>query len=133
MLAANAVPPALRNFIRRSGSFSEQLITVKPATRPSSPVSRQWPLKIAIALLLGLVFNGALALLIELFRDRFPEPDEIEQALGHPVLATIPTLRLHPIPSAAVRDQPGSALGAERSLDGEGSSPVTESRIGREP
>ena len=35
------------------------------------------------------------SLLIELFRDRLPEPDELGQALGHPVLATIPTLRLH--------------------------------------
>jgi capsular polysaccharide biosynthesis protein len=132
MLAANAVPPALRSFIRKSGSLSEQLITVKPATIPSSPVSRQWPLKIAIALLLGLVFNGALALLIELFRDRFPEPDELEQALGHPVLATIPALRLHRVPSVPVQHESGSTLAVGRVLDGEGSSGVAERQMGPE-
>jgi capsular polysaccharide biosynthesis protein len=132
MLAANAVPPALRNFIRKSGSVSEQLITVEPAARPSSPVSRQWPLKIAIALLLGLVFNGALALLIELFRDRFPEPDELEQALGHPVLAAIPALRLHRVPSVPVQHESGSTLAVGRALDGEGSSGVTERQMGPE-
>jgi capsular polysaccharide biosynthesis protein len=123
MIAANAVPLALRSFIRKSGSVSEQIITVKAATLPSSPVSRQWPLKIGIAVLLGLVLNGALALLIELVRDRFPEPDELERALGHPILATVPTLRLHPVPGVGVqREKSGSVLAVEHSMDRGGSS-----------
>jgi len=124
MIAANAVPLALRSFIRKSGSVSEQIVTVKAATLPSSPLSRQWPLKIGIAVLLGLVLNGALALLIELVRDRFPEPDELERALGHPILATVPTLRLHQVPGVGVQgERSGSVLAVDHhSLDRGGSS-----------
>jgi capsular polysaccharide biosynthesis protein len=93
MVAANAAPLALRTFIRRTGARSEQIVVAKAAT--SSPVSRQLPLRIAIAIALGLIFNGALALLIELFRDRLPDPDELGQVVGQPLLATIPSLRLH--------------------------------------
>jgi hypothetical protein len=53
------------------------------------------PLKLTIALLVALIFNGALALLIELFRDRLPEAEQLGPDVGAPVLATIPTLRLH--------------------------------------
>jgi capsular polysaccharide biosynthesis protein len=94
-IAANAAPLVLRAFIRRTGSGSEKIVIVKVATEPSSPVSRQLSLKIAIAVMLGLIFNGALVLFFEFFRDRLPEPDELGLALGHPVLATVPALRLH--------------------------------------
>jgi capsular polysaccharide biosynthesis protein len=123
MVVANATPLALRTFIRRTGTRNEQIVIAKPATTPSSPVSRQLPLKLAIALMLGLIFNGALALLFELFRDRLPESDELGQAVGHPVLATIPTLRLHPVGAVeASREEPESVPTAQRFLDGEGSS-----------
>jgi len=123
VVVANATPLALRTFIRRTGARSEQIFIAKPATRPGSPVSRQFPLKLAIALMLGLIFNGALALLLELFRDRLPESDELGQAVGHPVLATIPTLRLHPVGAVeASREEPESVPTAQRFLDGEGSS-----------
>jgi capsular polysaccharide biosynthesis protein len=123
MVVANATPHALRTFIRSTGAPSEQIVIAKAATTPSSPVSRQLPLKLAIALMLGLIFNGALALLLELFRDRLPESDELGQAVGHPVLATIPTLRLHPVGAVeASREEPESVPRAQRFLDGEGSS-----------
>jgi capsular polysaccharide biosynthesis protein len=116
-VAANAAPWALRAFIRRSGSRTERIVTVKRATIPASPVSRQLPLKIAIAVMLGLIFNGALALLLELFRDRLPEPDELGRALGHPVLATIPSLRLHPLPvDATTQEEPGLASRVEQTV-----------------
>ena len=72
LLAAAAAPEALRSFIRRTGSGSERIIVIKPATT-SSAVSRHVALNAVVALMLGLIFNGALALLIELFRDRLPE------------------------------------------------------------
>jgi capsular polysaccharide biosynthesis protein len=100
-VAANAAPLALRTFIRRTGARSEQIVIAKQAQTPSSPVSQQLLLKIAIALMLGLIFNGALALLIDVFRDRLPDPDELGPAVGHPVLATIPTLRLYPVRALA--------------------------------
>jgi capsular polysaccharide biosynthesis protein len=100
VLVADAAPSALRTFIRKTGTRSEQIVTIKAATA-SSPISRHLALNIAIAVMLGLIFNGALALVLELFRDRLPEPDQMEQALGHPVLATVPTLRLHKLPPPA--------------------------------
>jgi len=121
-IAANAVPWALRAFIRNTGSAStEKIITVKAATTPSAPVSRHLSLNIVIAIMLGLIFNGALALVLELFRDRLPEPDELERAVGRPVLATVPSLRLHPVPgSASTSEGPVSVLAGEQSsLDGE--------------
>jgi capsular polysaccharide biosynthesis protein len=132
-VAANAAPWALRAFIRRSGARTERIVTLKRATIPTSPVSRQLPLKIAIAAMLGLIFNGALALLLELFRDRLPAPDELGRALGHPVLATIPSLRLHPLPVDAVaREETGLASGVEPTLDGEPSPRAPGPEVSRE-
>lgn len=125
MIAANAAPLALRTFIRGTGARSEQIVIAKQAETPSSPVSQQLLLKIAIALMLGLIFNGALALLIDVFRDRLPDPDELGPAVGQPVLATIPTLRLYPIRALV---GPGaeqeSVLTVPRSLDSGADSPL---------
>jgi capsular polysaccharide biosynthesis protein len=89
---AGAAPRALRSFMRETGRLNEQVIRVKAATVPTSPASPQLKLNVALALVLGLIFNGALALLIELIRDRLPEPEELGASLGYPVLATIPLL-----------------------------------------
>jgi capsular polysaccharide biosynthesis protein len=95
MVGANAAAFALRGFIRKAGSGSERIVVAKAAVLPSSPASRQLALKVVLALMVGLLFNGALALLLELFRDRLPETEELGRALGQPVLATIPSLRLN--------------------------------------
>jgi capsular polysaccharide biosynthesis protein len=102
-LVANATPGALRAFIRGSGSQSERIVAVK--TTPSSAVSRHLALNITLALMLGLIFNSALALVLELVRDRLPEPDELGRAVGRPVLATIPTLRLGEVARGASRNE----------------------------
>jgi capsular polysaccharide biosynthesis protein len=132
-IAANAAPWALRAFIRRTGSGTEKVVLVKAATKPTSPVSQQLPLKIAIAVMFGLIFNGALALLLELFRDRLPEPDELGQALGRPVLATIPNLRLHEAATLAAARQGPTSVPTEQSRDGEGSTRTTGPRAGPGP
>jgi capsular polysaccharide biosynthesis protein len=132
-IAANAAPWALRAFIRRSGSRSEKIVTVKAATTPTSPVSRQLPLKLTIALMLGLIFNGALAMLIELFRDRLPEPDQLGREVGVPVLATIPALRLHQAASLAAVRQEADSVSLAQSRDGERSTETTGPRVGPEP
>ncbi len=111
------LPTRCRSFIRKTAPSSERIVTVKLATT-SSRVSRHLPLNVAIALVLGLIFSGALALLIELFRDRLPEADELEQTLGHPVLATIPNLRLHRMAPPG-RDGTGPAVAMGQSVDGE--------------
>jgi capsular polysaccharide biosynthesis protein len=128
-VAANAAPWALRAFIRKSGSRTEKIVTVKAATLPTSPVSRQLPLKLAIAAMVGLIFNGALALLFEFFRDRLPEPDQLGRQVGHPVLAMIPTLRLHQAETlASSRHAPESAS----ARDDERSARSTGPRMGPE-
>jgi capsular polysaccharide biosynthesis protein len=128
-LAASMAPRALRSFIRRTSSGSERIIVIKPATT-SSAVSRHVALNAVIALMLGLIFNGALALLIELFRDRLPEPEELGQAVGHPVLATIPTLRFRRERPSTQED---SVAELEQSLDRETVPPARSSRGGQEP
>jgi succinoglycan biosynthesis transport protein ExoP len=92
-IVANAVPRALEDFIKAS-TFGDEAVTVKRATTPSVPVSPRTAWNVAIALVLALIFNSALVLLIEVFRDRLPEPEELRQVVGHPILATVPTLRL---------------------------------------
>ncbi len=92
-LIANAVPPELRAFIRETGTLRDSIATVAPASRPSSPASPNLFLNLALALILGLVVNSSIALLIEVLADRLPDPDELEDAMGMPVLATVPTLQ----------------------------------------
>jgi capsular polysaccharide biosynthesis protein len=127
-IVANATPSALKAFIHNSGSQSEHAVTVD--TTPSSPVSRHLALNVALALMLGLIFNGALALVLELVRDRLPEPDELGRAVGHPVLATIPTMRLH---GAAPVASGGGTTQAFDSYGNEEASPTSGSRLGSEP
>jgi len=103
-IVANAVPPVLRTFSQNTGAVRDQIVTIKPATTPSSPAAPSTSLNVGLALLLALVFNSALVLLFEMFRDRLPESDELGQELGYPVLATIPTLRLRRVAESARED-----------------------------
>jgi capsular polysaccharide biosynthesis protein len=91
--AANATPAALREFIKPTGTLRDLIVTIDRAQLPTSPASPNLTLNIIVAVMLGLIFNGALALLLELFADRLPSPDELEASLGKPVLATIPVLK----------------------------------------
>ncbi|MDQ4071865.1 MAG: Wzz/FepE/Etk N-terminal domain-containing protein [Actinomycetota bacterium] len=100
---ANAVPAALRNFIRETGTLRDSIATVAPAELPASPASPNILLNLALALLLGLLVNGAIALLAELLADRLPDPDELEASIGVPVLTTVPTLEFTSTPRSFVR------------------------------
>jgi capsular polysaccharide biosynthesis protein len=131
-IAANAAPWALRAFIRRAGSGNEKVVTVKAATMPDSPVSRQLPLKIAIAVMVGLIFNGALVLLLELFRDRLPEPDQLGQEVGVPVLATIPALRLYETDSLATARPASGSVSMRHFSDGDEEFRTAGPRVGPE-
>jgi polysaccharide biosynthesis transport protein len=94
---ANAAPEALRSFVQRTGTPHEQIIVLENARLPTSPSSPRLKLNLAIALVLGLVLNGFLALLGEIVRDRLPEGSQLEELLGRPVLAAVPTLEfIHP-------------------------------------
>ena len=97
-------------------------MTVKPATAPRSPVEPNTRLNLSLAFLLALVFNGALVLSFEVLRDRLPASEELGTELGHPVLATVPTLRLR-----RVKDLGGAAEDAV-ATNGSGGAPTRPSR-----
>jgi len=121
-VAANTVPQALRGLIRDTEASRGSIVVLRAATVPKSPVAPRIGLTIALAALLALIFNGALALFIEVFRDRLPEPDELEQLAGHPILATVPALRLRRLAS----DEPRTGLPTDGVLTG----PPSEGQTG---
>jgi capsular polysaccharide biosynthesis protein len=90
---ANIAPHALENFIRQTGTLRDQVTLVQRAGVPSSPASPNVKLNLALALLLGFIFNAALALAIDLISDRIRDADEFERLTGVPVIASIPPLK----------------------------------------
>jgi capsular polysaccharide biosynthesis protein len=91
-MVANAAPGVLRSFIAQTQTINDQIVTINRAGVPNSPVSPR-PLRTAVvAFLAVLIFNCGLALLLEFFRDRLPDLEELESAVGKPVLGTIPVL-----------------------------------------
>ncbi len=110
-LVANAAPSALRNFVRRTATQGDQIITVQPATVPRSPASPNETLNLAIALLVGLLLNGLLALLIEVIGDTVNNVEEFEGLTGSALLGVIPSLELTS-PAASASPRPD-----ERALD----------------
>jgi capsular polysaccharide biosynthesis protein len=95
-LIANVAPSAVREFIERTGTLNEQVIVVQLAAVPSSPSSPRVKLNVAIVLLLGLIFNAALALMLEAVADRVSDPESFERLAGKPVLTTVPVLTFAP-------------------------------------
>ncbi len=123
-LIANAAPEALRSFIARTGTTRDQVITVQSATVPRSPSSPDLTYNLLMALLLGLILNGGVALVLELLLDRVSSLDELERVAGRPILATVPILELRP---EAARKVP-----ARPRLAGEGGAgPPTARSVGR--
>ncbi len=103
---ANAAPKSLSTFLQHAGSAGEKLFVVEPASVPHKPVSPKRNLNVALAIILGLIFNSTLALLLHRIADPIGGPVEIERLTGKPVLAEVPMLQLA---------QPGH--GAARSKD----------------
>jgi capsular polysaccharide biosynthesis protein len=93
-MIANAAPGALEDFIRSTGTKSDHIIVVDPAGLPATPSSPNVKLNVMMALLLALVFNGALAILIEVLGDRVGNAQTLERIIGKPVLAVFPELAL---------------------------------------
>jgi capsular polysaccharide biosynthesis protein len=91
-IVAGAAPRALEKFIRQTGTLRDQVITVQPAALPTHPVKPNLKFNLTVALLLALIFNSALALLIDMFSDRAKDLDELERITGLSVLATVPKL-----------------------------------------
>jgi Capsular polysaccharide biosynthesis protein len=90
---ANAAPHALEGFIRQTGTLRDHVTLVQRADLPTGQASPNVKLNVALALLLGLIFNSALALVMDLISDRVGDADEFEKLTGVPVLASIPPLK----------------------------------------
>jgi capsular polysaccharide biosynthesis protein len=90
---ANAAPHALESFIRQTGTLRDEVTLVQRADLPVSPASPNVKLNLALALILGLIFNATLAIVIDLISDRIGDADDFEKLTGVPVLASIPTLK----------------------------------------
>jgi capsular polysaccharide biosynthesis protein len=104
-LVANAAPRALAAFIRETGTSRDQIVPIDRASVPTKAVSPRIKLDLALAILLGLIVNSALALVLELVGDRVRQPEELEDLFGLPVLATIPSVKLRSAPA----DRTGSS------------------------
>jgi capsular exopolysaccharide synthesis family protein len=65
---------------------------VQPATVPTSPVSPNFPRNGALAMVVGLALGVGLAFLRERLDDRLHGREDLEEAIGAPTLAIIPTV-----------------------------------------
>jgi capsular polysaccharide biosynthesis protein len=107
---ANTAPHALERFIRQTGTLRDQVILIQRADLPTSPASPNVKLNVVLALLLGLIFNAALALVIDLVSDRVGDADEFEKLTGVPVLASVPQLKFS---GAEPPEEEGKELGPQ--------------------
>jgi succinoglycan biosynthesis transport protein ExoP len=103
---ANAIPVALTSFVDKTDSSPDTITTVEPASPPTTPSSPNLRLRLVIALMLGLILGSGLALFREMLLDRIEGAEELEKLTGHPVIATIPNLKLFPAPMIVSVDEP---------------------------
>jgi capsular polysaccharide biosynthesis protein len=103
---ANAVPAALTGFIDTTESFPDTITMIERASPPTTPSSPNLRLRLVIALMLGLILSSGLALSKERLSDRIEGAQELETLTGHPVIATIPNLKLSPAPTVVSETQP---------------------------
>lgn len=75
------------------------------ASVPDAPFEPKPLRAIAIALVIGLAINTALAFLLEYLQDRAHGIDDVERGLGEPILAAIPVIRARP-EAGSTRDRP---------------------------
>jgi capsular polysaccharide biosynthesis protein len=94
---ANAVPAALSTFTEQTGSDHDTITTVDRASPPTAPSSPNLAMNLAIALMLGLILSGGVALLKQTFSDRIEGADDLEKLTGRPVIATIPNVKFAPL------------------------------------
>lgn len=110
---ANAAPKALSTFLAEAGNKGERLFLVEAASLPKRPVSPKKSLNIALAVILGLIFNGTLALLLHRLADPVGGPEDIERLTGKPVLAEVPMLQLAQPTRETARPTDGTAESLE--------------------
>jgi capsular polysaccharide biosynthesis protein len=89
----NAVGDAFSERVSRiSPSVNAVTATVWEEARvPESPVSPNPVRRAFFALVIGVILGAGLALLLEVFDDRWQAPEEVEQFSGIPTLGVVPT------------------------------------------
>ena len=65
---------------------------IQPARPPLDPVSPRKMLNIALAILLGAFGGLGLAFFLEYLDDKIEKVEDVEEALGMPVLASLPEM-----------------------------------------
>ncbi len=89
---ADAVPATLADAVLTGAlAHRQDLVAVDRPTR-APRVSDHLTRNVLLALALGLVFNSALVLLLDMVRDRLPEASRLESEFGVPVLAVVPRM-----------------------------------------
>jgi capsular exopolysaccharide synthesis family protein len=83
---------------------------VEPALTPSEPVRPRTKLNVALGLMLGIMLGVGLAFLREFLDRSVKTPEQLETAVGVPVVGTIPPFRAgkQPIPVAAAPRTPAA-------------------------
>jgi capsular polysaccharide biosynthesis protein len=95
---ANVIPAALTSFIDKTDTFPDTITMVERASPPTTPSSPNLKLRLVI-------LSGGLALFREMLSDRIEGSEELERLTGLPVVATIPNLKLFPVPTVvSVKD-----------------------------
>lgn len=113
-LVAAVAPRALKEFIRETETLRDQIVVVDEPLLPRAPSGPSMKRNVAVAILLGLILNGSLALLLVMFSDRVRDPEEFERITGKPLLTTVPTLEFRPPERYPVPDEHGGVASVRR-------------------
>jgi capsular polysaccharide biosynthesis protein len=102
---ANSDPQEAKRIVNAVGdAFSEQVSRISPSANavtatvweearvPESPVSPNPVHRAFFALVIGVVLGAGLALLLEVFDDRWQSPEEVEEYSGMPTLGVVPAI-----------------------------------------
>ena len=106
---ANAGARALEDFSR-----TERLVLISPPTLPSSPSSPNLKMNLLLAIVGGFILSAGIALAVNAIVQPIGRPEDLEQELGVPVLATIPPLRLTAWRGATEAPPPAERVLSER-------------------
>lgn len=97
------------------GVGTNNVSIVDPAEIPGDPFKPNLQLNLILALVLGLFGGVGLALLLDYLDDSLKSPEDVERALGVPVVGVIPRLR-NTTPEHALKDTRSAFAEAYRSL-----------------
>lgn len=126
---AAAARAVYESFLQRSheiagqGQLGQTAATiVSEAAPPTSPTSPRLLLSIVLALLAGLIAGAIVGFALEALDDTIKSADDVEQRLGLPTLAVVPTIRPNALRMLAPEDRHPSGYLVEKPL-----SPYAES------